>query len=195
MEKKSAKKRGFILSKAKQVFIQKGFAAVTMKDIIEECGISRGGLYLYFQSVDEIFMQVINLHNEQKLKEAKSYMSEATSFQQLIDGYFEKQKTRLLNINNSLLIAMYEYRFGHKHDYDQEFFYNQLMRTKDIVLEILRYGVSAGEISNDQTEDMAMNIVFTIEGISMLGTAAGISEEWIDRQIAFIKKMIFSQRE
>ena len=59
MEKKSDKKREFILLKAKQVFIRSGFASVTMKDIIEECGISRGGIYLYFTSVDEIFMQVI----------------------------------------------------------------------------------------------------------------------------------------
>ncbi len=69
MSARSEEKRAFILSKAKQVFMRKGFSAVTMKDIIEECNISRGGLYLYFKSVDELFIQVIITHNEAKLRE------------------------------------------------------------------------------------------------------------------------------
>jgi len=195
MPSKSEAKQKLILEKAKQVFIRKGFTAVTMKDIIEECNISRGGIYLYFQSVDEIFMQVIILHNEQKLKEARGYLAEDKSFRQLINEYFDKQKKRLLNINNSLLIAVYEYRFAHKDDYDEEFFYNQFLNTKTIVLEMLNYGVQKGDISDCMIDDLAVNIMFFIEGISMLGTAAGISEELMDNQIEFIKKMIFSHNQ
>ncbi len=120
MPSKSDEKRALILSNAKRVFIRKGFAAVTMKDIIEECGISRGGLYLYFQSVDELFMQVIISHNEAKLKESRACNTEGKTFRELVDGFFEKQKRRLMNINDSLLIAMYEYRFAHKYDYDRD---------------------------------------------------------------------------
>ncbi|MDR2939036.1 MAG: TetR/AcrR family transcriptional regulator [Clostridiales bacterium] len=191
-DKKSDKKRKLILSKAKQVFIRKGFAAVTMKDIIDECKISRGGIYLYFQSVDELFMQVIIMHNKQKLKETIDYIDSSKSFSQLLDEYFLKQKKRLLNIDKSLLIAMYEYRFSHKENYDKEFFYTQFINTKAIILEILNYGVSSGSISIKDLDCLAMNIVFFIEGISMLGTAAGVSEEFIDTQINFIKEMIFS---
>ncbi len=50
-------KRDLILESAKVVFSKKGLIDATMKDIIEECGISRGGIYLYFRSVDEIFWQ------------------------------------------------------------------------------------------------------------------------------------------
>lgn len=188
---KSEEKREFILLQAKQVFIRKGFTAVTMKDIIEECDISRGGIYLYFKSVDDIFMQVIIMHNKQKLKEARDYLAEDKSFKQLLDEYFEKQKKRLLNMSSSLLMAMYEYRFAHKDDYDKEFFYNQFENTKTIVLEMLSYGVRKGEITGRNIDDLAMNIVFFIEGLSMLGTAAGVSEELIDRQMTLIKELIF----
>ena len=34
------KKKELILERAKKVFLEKGFANVTMKDIIEACGIS-----------------------------------------------------------------------------------------------------------------------------------------------------------
>ena len=193
MSKKSNKKRDLILENAKNIFIRKGFAAVTMQDIIDECGISRGGIYLYFQSVGEIFMQVIIAHNEQKLKESRDYLAENKSFPQLIDEYFEKQKKRLLNINNSLLIAMYEYRFSYKGDYDEEFFYTQFTNTKTIILEMLDYGVQKGAISSCKIDDLAANIMFFIEGVSMLGTAVGISEELIDKQIELVKELIFSR--
>jgi AcrR family transcriptional regulator len=195
MSSKKDEKRAMILSKAKQVFIRKGFAAVTMKDIIEACAISRGGLYLYFKSVDELFMQVIMAHNAAKLKEVRDYIAEDKPFRELVDAYFEKQKKRILNINGSLLVAMYEYRFAHKHDYDRAFFFNQFMNTKEIVLELLQNGVVKGELNRNDMDDMAMHIVFFIEGISMLGTAAGVSEAFIDRQIGFIKSVIFSEGE
>ena len=192
MATKSEEKREFILLQAKQVFIRKGFTAVTMKDIIEECDISRGGIYLYFKSVDEIFIQVIIMHNRQKLKEARGYLTEDKSFKQLLDEYFEKQKKRLMNMSGSLLMAMYEYRFAHKDDYDKEFYQNQFENTKTIVLEMLNYGVRKGEITGRDMDDLAMTVMFFIEGISMLGTVAGVSEELIDNQIMFIKKLIFS---
>ncbi len=189
---KSDEKRELILMNAKKVFIKKGFAAVTMKDIIEECSISRGGIYLYFKSVDEIFMQVITMHNKQKLKEARDYLSTGKSFAIVLDEYFYKQKKRLLSISSSLLIAMYEYRFAHKEDFDKEFFYKQFVNTKNIVLEMLNYGVAKGEISGRNIDELAMNVMFFIEGLSMLGTAAEVSEEIIDKQINFIKQVIFA---
>ena len=46
MGEKSEQKRQLILDTARQIFAQKGFAKVTMKDIIDASQISRGGIYL-----------------------------------------------------------------------------------------------------------------------------------------------------
>ena len=192
MDKKSDAKRNLILTNAKNVFIRKGFATVTMKDIIEECGISRGGIYLYFQSVEQIFMQVIEAHNQQKMKEAKQYISTDKSFEQMIDEYLHKQKTRLMNLNNSFLIAMYEYRFAKRGDSNREFFHAQFTYTKNIILSILNSGKNG--ITGQDAEALASSIVLLIEGISMLAIAVGVSEDFIDKQIKIIKNMILSER-
>ena len=55
MGEKSVQKRQYILETARKVFAEKGFKRVTMKDIVEACDISRGGLYLYFNSTEEVF--------------------------------------------------------------------------------------------------------------------------------------------
>ena len=194
MDKKSDKKREMIITKAKQVFIRKGFASVTMKDIVDECGISRGGVYLYFNSVDEIFIQVILSHDIQKLKDAKSRVQENKMFRQVIDEYFDKQKNRLLNMENSLLMAMHEYRFSHKSAQDKEFYYNQFLNTKAIILELLKYGVKQGDIPDKNIEDLAVNIMFYIEGISTMAIAFSLSEEIINSQINFAKNMVLNYK-
>ena len=64
MGEKSVQKRQYILETARKVFAEKGFKRVTMKDIVEACDISRGGLYLYFGSTKEIFLEVLSLKTE-----------------------------------------------------------------------------------------------------------------------------------
>ena len=34
--------------------------AVTLRDVVKECGISQGGLYHYFSDIDEIFAEILN---------------------------------------------------------------------------------------------------------------------------------------
>ena len=61
MSEKTDQKRQLILDSAAKVFSDKGYKAVTMKDIVEASGISRGGLYLYFPSVEDVFLAVLEM--------------------------------------------------------------------------------------------------------------------------------------
>ncbi len=59
MGDKSVQKKKYIMQKARNVFCRNGYRAVTMKDIVEACDISRGGLYLYFSNTKELFEAVL----------------------------------------------------------------------------------------------------------------------------------------
>ena len=65
MGEKSVQKKRYIVEKARDVFMEKGFKKVTMQDIVEACNISRGGLYLYFESTSQIFMEVLRMESEE----------------------------------------------------------------------------------------------------------------------------------
>ena len=56
--RKGEKTRAFIKETARKLFASRGFKEVTMKDICEACGLSRGGLYRYFGSTREIFEEM-----------------------------------------------------------------------------------------------------------------------------------------
>lgn len=53
-------KRNAIVSAALKVCKSKPLYQITMKDIIRESGVSQGGIYRYFKSIDEILVEVIN---------------------------------------------------------------------------------------------------------------------------------------
>ena len=59
MGNKGSKSKNRILEVSRTLFAKKGFSAVSMQDICTATGLSRGGLYRYFGSTEEIFIAII----------------------------------------------------------------------------------------------------------------------------------------
>lgn len=51
-------RRTEILSAAQRVFLERGLDAATMDEIARSAGLSKGALYLYFSSKDELFLTI-----------------------------------------------------------------------------------------------------------------------------------------
>lgn len=74
-----------ILNVTFKLFLQKSFKQVTLKEIVEETGLSKGAFYHYFTSKEQIFLQLVNnqinawkeiIHVARKNGEIKSPMSD-----------------------------------------------------------------------------------------------------------------------
>ncbi|PZU89195.1 MAG: TetR family transcriptional regulator [Shinella sp.] len=52
-------KRGQILDGAKRVFMKMGFDAASMNDVTREAGVSKGTIYVYFESKEDLFAALI----------------------------------------------------------------------------------------------------------------------------------------
>src|SRR5262249_11682847 len=50
---------GEILDAALKVFAEKGFAAARMEDIARRAGVTKGTIYLYFPSKEDVFKQLV----------------------------------------------------------------------------------------------------------------------------------------
>src|SRR6202022_522044 len=51
---------GEIIDAALEVFAEKGFAAAKLDEIARRAGISKGALYLYFETKEDIFRAVVD---------------------------------------------------------------------------------------------------------------------------------------
>jgi AcrR family transcriptional regulator len=68
---------GEILDAALQIFAEKGFAAARMEDIAARAGVTKGTIYLYFPSKEEVFKTLVRKHVGETLAGAAQ---QATSF-------------------------------------------------------------------------------------------------------------------
>lgn len=192
MAGKSLKKRNLILDCAEKVFSQKGFSVVTMKDIIEACNISRGGIYLYFSSTDEIFMEVIKSHHQSYLKKTQHNIDEVRDFQVVVETYFENLKQEMLNIKGSLKLAMIEFFIKHKTDTESEFFISAMNGLKAPISKILLLGKKQGKISYDNLSD-AVDLVFYWQiGLEEIMLSTNVPVERLYSQIDLMKNLILS---
>ena len=190
MSEKTAQKKQFIIEKAREVFTARGFRNVTMKDIVEACEISRGGLYLYFSSTEELLLAVLNEEDERNKKD-EEYTGEqlkTASAAELLLLFFKEQKKEILRKKNNLTVAKYEYAFecreeGKTNSIKKDF------ETAALVLEkLLERGNESGEFSCVDPRGEASSIMFSIEGMKICARTMGISEKRVDRELLFLLK-------
>ncbi len=48
-----------LLEAALELFVERGFAATRLEDVASRAGVSKGTLYLYFESKEELFKAVV----------------------------------------------------------------------------------------------------------------------------------------
>lgn len=179
-----------ILESARHVFYRKGYLDVTMQDIIDECGISRGGIYLYYSSVDEIFLDVATRRNKARFSVIRKSVDDDEPFDCVLGDYLALQKERLLNMENSLLRAMYEYIFSRAKGANPAFRNAQLDNIRKSVMSILDLGLRQKAIRDETIQKLTDHFVIVIEGLSVMALTDVLTESMVDEQLGILSEMI-----
>ena len=149
---------GELTAAALELFVEKGFAATRLEDVAARAGVSKGTLYLYFDSKESLFRAVIEEGMVASLSAAEQLLSEYQGpadelLRQLLFGWWEQiGGTRLAGIpklmvaeaNNFPAIAQYY------HD-------AVIRRGRGLVRSIIERGIAQGEfrrIDVDVTVDV-----------------------------------------
>lgn len=186
MGDKSVQKKRYIAEKAREVFSKRGYKDVTMKDIVEACGISRGGLYLYYANTKELFEDVLEL----EAQEAKDIFtaglkSDATPGDLLL-LYLDTQKKAILKKKNNLTMAIYEYLFANQKANQDNPVRKQQNENVEKLGQLITEGVKQEWMVCDDPLLAARNITYTLEGLKLAAQTTGVSEQTIDSQIDYI---------
>lgn len=196
MGEKSVRKKQFILKKAREVFAQKGYKDVTMKDIVEACQISRGGLYLYFESTKEIFLEVLNMKEGSENGEEDVFtkaISENASSSDILALFLQEQKKELCDQEDSLTIATYEFFFANKLQKDENPLRLQFDAAVQIIEKLIKDGVETGEFICKDPRGAARNIMYVLEGLRVMSQTVGITEKTVNREILYLMKGLLKE--
>lgn len=190
MGEKSAQKKRYILETARKVFVEKGFKKVTMKDIVEACEISRGGLYLYFESTSQIFLEVLKLESEETDDVFSDKITEDATAADILVLFLQEQKKELLRKKDTLTQAVYEYYFETQPGKKDNILKKQFDSAVKIIEKLLEIGVENGEFFCENCSETARNIMFVLEGLKISAQTIGVTAEAVDRQILYILKSL-----
>ena len=187
MGEKSVQKKKYILEKARTVFSEKGFKNVTMKDIVDACEISRGGLYLYFSSTEEIFLAVLADDSSEDDEEAVvAALSGDASAGDMLALFLKEQKKEILRKKNNLTVATYEFFSLHKAQSKDNPLKNQFDTAVRIVEKLIENGVQSGEFYCENPVGCARNLMYVVEGLKIASKTIGVTEEAIDRELMYV---------
>lgn len=210
MSVKTDKKRALIIETARKVFAAKGYREVTMKDIVDAGSFSRGGLYLYFSSVEELFLAV--LEEEEKKTDTEieqEQLQDATNVKMLL-WFLKLQKKELLLKKDSLMTAKYEYAFACneislKQDADgpnagaKKRKASPLKKERKkallVLQKILERGMESGEFACLDAAYEAENMMLAIDGMKLLACTLGITEKKIDNEFLYMMQRIVIEEE
>lgn len=193
MSDKSAQKKRYILETARKVFMEKGFKDVTMKDVVEACEISRGGLYLYFPSTTELFLEVLKLEQLDNDDVFSKNISRDAGASDILALFLKEQKRELLGRKKSLTKASYEFFFENRIPGKDNFMRRQFDAAVQVIQKLIEEGVRTGEFYCEDPRRAASNIMYVLEGLKIASQTRGITEAAVDREIMYVMEGLIAE--
>lgn len=191
MGEKSVQKRKYIVETARKVFMEKGYKQVTMKDIVDACGISRGGLYLYFQNIGELFEEVLKLEQEEADDVFGKNIPKDAAPSDILALFLKEQKKELLSGEHSLNKATYEYFFENKAAPKENLLKRQFEAAVHVIEKLIQEGIEEGEFYCEDPWGAARNIMYVLEGLKIAAQTREIPEAAVDREILYVMQGLF----
>lgn len=188
MGEKSIQKKKFIVDTARKVFIEKGYLKVTMKDVVEACDISRGGLYLYYDSVKEIFIDVLKAEEESAEDVFESAIANDLSASDILGLFLMEQKKEIMTGRASLAVSIYEYFFENEMPPQEHPYKNQFWMSVKVVEGLIRQGIEQGDFYCLDTMGAARNLMYVVEGLKVASVTMGVTEEEVNQEILYLLK-------
>lgn len=188
MSAKGDAARERILQSAQALFSQKGYCAVTMQDICEATGFSRGGLYRHYHSTEDIFVDII--HQEQlnaysELQRAK----ELGVGPERIMRHFLRQRMRwVCSSSRSFDVAVSE--FAANSEKGRQALIQRAAESVQVLTELISSGNREGCFCCADPKSCAEHVLWLTEGMSRHSSLLPITEEDIQKQLQLIQKLL-----
>lgn len=186
MGDKSLQKKRYIIEKARDVFCKNGYRAVNMKDIVDACEISRGGLYLYFANTKELFEAVLEEENSSMTDLIERAKTNGSTPGEIMLMYLEEQKKSILKKKDNLAAASYEYLFENKLSNQKNPVRKQFDERAAAMTSLIAEGVEQEWMVCEDAAEAALNICYTIEGLKVSAQTIGLTAEAVDKEIEYI---------
>ena len=155
-----------IMSAALSVVVDKGYDQSRMDDIVEKSQLSKGAIYWYYKSKEEVYLSLVDYWFLQyssgvvdTLQQQESASDQLKALFDFFIGQFDKNPATF-----KLLVEFWRLA-GLNPDFNAKLqqIYSDFL---EYIIEIIKVGVANGEFKNVEPRITALSILINIEGIN-----------------------------
>ena len=178
-----------IMSAALSVVVAKGYDQSRMDDIVEKSQLSKGAIYWYYKSKEEVYLSLVDYwflqYSSGVVDTLQQQESASDQLKALFDFFieqFDKNPTTFKLLVEFWRLAGLNPGFNAK----LQQIYSDFL---EYIIEIIKVGVANGEFKNVEPRITALSILINIEGINWftLFDKSGVeAHEYIDTISNFI---------
>ena len=149
-KKEKENRKNTILRAARRLFFDRGFKSVTVDNIAAKSEVSKGSIYLCFESKEEIYAQILISDNIALYERIKNFSTTEASASQLLLEFARIYVDYFLNDNELFRILMtFMLQTGQMNLTEKQ--NTELIRSTNenikIISEIIQKGIDSGEFS------------------------------------------------
>ncbi len=164
----SDERKSQILNAAEDVFTQKGFEEARMDDIAEETGLSKGTLYLYFKSKDDLIIAILDRMFQREFRQLENLDQETTSATEAIWKITDLLTKEILGLLRLVPIVYQFLALAFRNKDVQKALKKYINRYLDILVPIIQRGIDSGEFRKVDAREVAIAMGAMMEGTLLL---------------------------
>lgn len=175
--------RDRILDAAGRCFARQGFHQATIQDICDAAGLSKGGLYTYFRSKDEILAALVEQSLADALRWATAAAGQDGSPLERLGRVADAMVERILleegakTYTPQLMLEVWAE--GSKDPKLGELLARGYEQWRTFVAQLFREGVASGEIRPDvDPDELAAIVVAIFDGLTLQGSLTRTTVDW-----------------
>jgi AcrR family transcriptional regulator len=186
-----AARKQHILNAALTCFARNGYHQTTLDDIVKEAGVSKGGIYVHFDSKKELYMALFDwlmpeaeLAQNLQVDEATAHETLVTALSGLVAGMSSAQFRQTAR----LLLDMW---LQNLHDPEfQQLFADQYDQYRQSLISIIEDGIAKGEFKHVDAPSIANILLGAFDGLMVQDLIDDSAVEWtaVSDTLTFIVK-------
>jgi len=164
----SDERKAQILNAAEGVFTKRGFNEARMDDIAEKTGLSKGTLYLYFKSKDDLIIAILERIFQREFRQLEDLQQDDSSASDAMLKLTDLITKEIVSMLRLIPIIYNFLALAFRNKYVQRALKDYINRYLNILIPIIQRGIDAGEFRSVDAREVAIAAGAIIEGTMLL---------------------------
>jgi AcrR family transcriptional regulator len=195
-EEYKEKKKKKILDSALACFAEKGFQVATIDDIVKHSGISKGAIYNYFKSKEDIYIELMNENSNKSFDVLREKLGKLPTAAERLTHFFEVFRSQVKvnpNWENTSRVHIEFWISSIRNEKTKDFMVDRYQHVyKKVVTDIIDFGIENREIPSDIDADFIGSVFWSsFDGICFYQSVME-NDELYEKLMYQLEKTIFT---